>query len=149
VDVDVGDAGLDEGAAGSAGHGGVFPALPHVAFEGGEVGESASLGRAGQAAGEPIGFGVQDAAGGGPVPAGDVAAGPVGGELVAALVDAAQPGAGSVPSGPASPDVVDGVDGRGGIGDVVADESERVIRAVEVVLCSTLIVPVMSSPSKA
>jgi hypothetical protein len=44
---------------------------------------------AGEAARESVGFGVEDAAGGGLVAAAEVAAGPVGCELVAAFVDAA------------------------------------------------------------
>ena len=89
VDVDTGNAGLDEGAAGGAGHRGMLPTLPHVAVKVGEVRERAGVGAAGEAAGEPFGFGVEDAAGGGPVAAVDVA-GPDDAELLAALVDTAR-----------------------------------------------------------
>jgi hypothetical protein len=47
VDSDPSDAGLDEGAAGGGGHLRVFPALPHVAVQGGELGQGQGLGGAG------------------------------------------------------------------------------------------------------
>ena len=50
-DSDVGEPGLDEGAAGGGGHPGVFTTLPHVAVQGGELGQGQGLGGTGQLGG--------------------------------------------------------------------------------------------------